>query len=152
MVIRSWARRDTNWLRGALRAFLQAGIERGGDLLPTDRNVDALLNLGLLGAERGDPCLVADDPLVAFVLWTAPEGSHLVDMRWKTIQAIGSYTEIGERSFGVAGALREAARRMAVDLGYERITGPVHLTNGRGLREFCERGAWPTSVQMELLL
>ena len=146
-----WKPIDSAWLRHAIHEFLLANVARGGDLLPTSRNVSAYLKLGLDGAARGEPCLVAitsGEP-VAFVLWVGTP-SPALDSRWKTINALGSYTEPHARRSGVARRLREEAWAMTKALGYERVIGPMSLSNERGMREFIEVfDAWPTWATFE---
>jgi len=153
MEIGPWKAIDATWLKAAIGEFLRANLERGGDLLPTSRNCEVLLRLGLAGAEAGDPCLVAvvgGEP-VGYVLWVGAPPT--LDTRYKTINALGSYTAPGSRSNGVAAALRAEAWAMTRALGFERVIGPVHLSNARGIQEFVEVfHAWPTTVQMEALV
>lgn len=154
MEISPWKLIDTLWLRTAIAAFLTANYARGGDLLPSSKNVDVYLRLGFGGVERGDPCLVGvvgGEP-VGFVLWTGTP-SPVLDTRWRTINALGSYTTPGARSRGVAGALRDRAWAEAKSLGYERVIGPIHTSNDRGAQEFITVfNAWPTTWQFEALL
>lgn len=151
MDVRGWQECDRPWLREAIYAFLAAGAARGGDLLPTARNVETYLQMGYGGAHKGDPCLVAivNGQPVAFVLWVG-QGTPLLEQRWKTIYALGSYTEPRARSHGYADELRVRAREIARALGYERIIGPVSLTNARGVDVFIrDYDAWPTHIQFE---
>jgi GNAT superfamily N-acetyltransferase len=148
-----WSSDHESWLRNAIMGFLDAGLERGGELLNTPKNVDAYLGIGLRGAAQGDPCLLAmvDGKPVAYVMWVG--ASNLIDLRWKTINAIGSYTDPEHRSKLIASALRDTALRITRERGYEKITGPVQLNNTRGVYEFCVTyGAWPTSVQFDILV
>lgn len=153
MEIAPWKAIDAPWIKWAIGEFLRANLDRGGDLLASPRNVDALLQLGLAGASAGDPCLVAvvGGELVGYVLWVGV--SPILDTRWRTINALGSYTAPGSRSNGVAARLRAEAWDMTRALGYERVIGPVHLSNPRGIQEFVQVfHAWPTTVQMEALV
>lgn len=153
LTIQPWSQVHTAWLRPAIREFLKAGEARGGDLLATERNVDTYLKIGMQGALKGDPCLLAlvDYQPVAYVLWVgAPD---VVDSKYKTINAIGSYTEPAHRSKFIAAALRDRALAMSRERGYTRVYGPVHNTNERGIKEFCVAyQAWPVSTNFELLL
>ena len=150
-MIRAWRAEDETVVCEMLKDFLHAGIARGGDLLPTERNIKFLWGIGIEAAGRGEPCLVfvnGKDPC-AFVLWHYVNG---VDSRWRTCYALGSYTSPDVRSRLIARDLRFAARDICVRDGIERVIGPVHLTNARGLGEFIVQGAWPTAVQMERFL
>lgn len=154
MIVRPWAAVDVAWLRGAIEAFLAANAARGGDLIVNERNVTTYLQLGMGGALRGDPCLVAilKEHPVGFVLWVGTPNPPL-DSRWKTINALGSYTEPEARSKGVADALRRAAWDMTVAQGYERVHGPMHLSNARGIEEFIHVwDAWPTTCTFEVMV
>lgn len=146
-----WNETHVPFLTSALRGFFEAGYDRGGDVLPTERNISAFIKLGIGGARRGDPCLVAtvDDIPAGFVLWVGTE-FPVLDSRWKTIQALGSFTEFSFRSRGVADTLRKEALRVTRERGYERILGPVHMSNPRGISEFIfNYDAWPTTVTFE---
>lgn len=137
MEIRHWEEKDKEWLKDSIREFLRAGLERGGDLLDTDKNIEAYLKLGYAAVARGEPCLIAiqDGFRAGFVFWIGIPNPQL-DERWRTIQALGSYTVPNFRSWGIADRLRLSAREMAKKLGFERISGPVHVTNEKGIKVF----------------
>ena len=150
--MRLWRGEDSEALRPMLRAFLQEWADRGAELLPTENNVSYLLGQGMAWASHGCPTLVAeqDGELLAYVQWGWI--SLPLDLRWTTCHALGSYTKPHARHRGIAGRLRQEAKRRCLDAGIERIQGPVHLTNTRGIDEFIQQGAWPTTVQMEVFL
>ena len=156
--IEPWGRGHEVWLRSALTRFLEAGLARGADTLPTPHNVEILLGLGLALARRGDPCLlaVANCGPVAYVEWGDPQALHppgeRVELRWRTCQTFGSFTEPEWRHRGVAGALRAEAKRIVIAHGYERITGAMDLTNPRGIEEMVLQGGWPVHMIMETLV
>jgi GNAT superfamily N-acetyltransferase len=136
-VARFWEERDSEWLRDAIKGFLQEGMARGGDVLDSERNIECYLRLGLAGAERKDPCLIAllNSLYVGFVYWIGIPNAQL-DTRWKTIQALGTYTLPEFRGQGIANRLRLLARGLAKVQGYERIFGPVSAENRRGIEVF----------------
>lgn len=153
LTIEPWSQVHASWIRHAISEFFEAGLARGADLLNTPRNVDVYLKIGMQGALKGDPCLLAlvDYQPVAYVLWVGVP--DVVDSKYRSVNAIGSYTEPAHRNRTIATALRETALRMCREKGYERVVGPVHNTNTRGLQEFClTYGAWPVSTNFELLL
>lgn len=137
LIVRMWEERDSEWLRGAIKGFLQEGMMKGGDLIDSEKNIECYLRLGLAGAERKDPCLVGilNDVLVGFVFWIGIPNAQL-DTRWRTIQALGSYTLPEFRGKGIADRLRRLARSLAKIQGYERIYGPVLAENKRGIEVF----------------
>lgn len=154
MALRPWSQDDAPWLRTSLRQFVEANLARGGDFLPTERNIETLLTLGLEGAQAGYPCYIAtrDAMPIAFVLWCPAPGAETLDCRWKTIVAYASFTAPEARGNGVAGALRQGALARTKALGFTRIMGPVALSNEKGMQEFVRQGAWPTHAQWEILL
>ena len=148
-----WSSDYTQWLRGAIRQFFEVGIGRGGDLLPTVRNIDLYLKIGLDGAARGDACLLAlvDEQPVAYVMWVG--SPDVIDTRHKVVNAIGSYTDPAHRNRAIATALRAEAIRLSKARGYEKAVGPVLNTNARGIREFCTAyDAWPVSTNFEYFI
>jgi len=149
--IRPWAPGDEAELRGMIGAFLKAGLARGGDLLPTERTIEYLLKLGMDFAAAGQPTLVAvNDHLLGYIQWGWTELP--VDQICRTCQTLGSYVLPEERHNGVARALRFRGLDICREQGIERIVGPMHLTNPRGIREMLEQGAWPIAFQMERLI
>ncbi len=152
---RFWSPSDEKQLTAMIYEFLAVGERRGGSLVASPRNIDTLLKLGFDGALRGDPCLVAEDiynaRIVSYIEWTTPV-SVPFDVKYKTLHTWGAFTLNAWRSVGVATKLRKLAMKVAKDRGYECLTGPVHMTNERGMRYFMEEGAWPMSVQFEYLL
>jgi len=152
--IRSWEPRDLVQLLPMITEFLQVGHARGGSLLPTRKNALVLYELGIYGAEMGDPCLVLTDlnQIIAYIEWCCPASVSSFDLAYKTLHTWGAYTLPKWRKKGVSDILRRRGLEMARELGYECVTGPVHTTNERGIQYFCEEGAWPTSIQFEYLL
>lgn len=151
-MIRAWQPFDWPAISGMLAEFLHASVQRGGDVLPTERNVRTLWSIGLGWAAIGQPTLLAEDEtgVLGYVQWGWLDSPF--DVRWRTCHALGSYTRTDVRGLGIAGSLRMRAKGMCIEAGIERIVGPVHLSNPRGVAEFIGQGAWPTTVQMELLV
>ena len=148
-----WSLTYADWLRDAIRQFFEVGLGRGGDVLPTVRNIDLYLKIGLDGAARGDACLLAlvNEQPVAYVMWVG--SPDVLDTRHKVVNAIGSYTDPAYRQRAIATALREEAIRLSKLRGYEKAVGPVLNTNERGIREFCTAyNAWPMSTNFEYYL
>lgn len=153
MHIRFWNEKDQDWLLYAIKKFLEDGLDKNGDLLPTDRNARIYYATGISAVGRGDPCLVCvvDGVFAGFVYWIGV--GNFMDQRWNTIQALGSYTVPEFRSRGVADKLRKEARRIAIEKGYNRIFGPVHFDNKKGLEVFeKEYGAKINSVNFEFII
>lgn len=136
MLIRPWIEEDRPCLLVGIEDFFRSGLEQGSDVLATRRNAEIYFNLGLKAAGRGDPCLVGlkDGVFAGFVMWLGLES--LLEQRWNTIHALGSYTFPGFRSTGVADMLRIRAREIAKEKGYNRIFGPVYGVNKRGIEVF----------------
>lgn len=142
--IRSWTQADISQLRPMVQGFIVSAIGRGGDIADTPKNVEWFLRKGLECAEAGFPVLVGcvDDAIMeekaiaGYLTWA--EIPTPLDARWKTITAYGTYTLPEYRGQGIAGKLRVKAFEMTCDLGYERIVGPIHALNPRGMQEFEE--------------
>jgi hypothetical protein len=148
---RLWRSEDQADLAPLLECFLREQV--GGDLLPTARNVELLWQLGLGFAQQLDPCLVAfaEGQLVGYLEWGAPTVGF--ECALKTLHTFGAYVVPAQRHARVAVALRAEALVRAVELGYERVVGPVGLQNEPGIQHFIhEYGAWPTTVQFEYRL
>ena len=146
-----WSHTHVSWLRHAIGEFFEAGLAQGGDILRTQRNVDAYLSLGLAGAERGDPCLLAivGDVPVSYTMWIGVP--PMLDSKWKTLNAMGSFTTPSWRHRGVSLALREAGVQLAKERGYERITATAFNSNERGIHDFCVGlEGWPVSTNVEV--
>jgi len=153
MDVRPWRIEDAPVLSPMIRDFLSASVRRGGDLLSTQKNAQMLFELGVSWAILGMPTLVAThayDMIVGYIQWGWIPAAF--DLRWRTCHALGSYVAAEVRHQGVARMLRDRGREMCLEAGIERIMGPVHLVNQRGIEEFVAQGAWPTTVQMEVLL
>lgn len=153
MRIRLWQAIDVDQLHRMISEFLRVGAARGGDVLPSEHNVQVLLSMGLGFADLGQPSLVAldDDTVLGFIEWGYPPMPF--EERWRTCRTYGSFVLPWERHKLVAQNLRDEAFTICRRDGIERIIGPVHMTNERGIREFAEHvGAWAVSVQMEVLL
>lgn len=145
MTIRPWARGDMPALRPMLHDFLEANVAAGGDLEACAPNVEALLELGLRLADAGEPVLVAvadDGGLAGFVMWG--ELPTPLRLRWRTATAFGSFTWPAYRHQGVAAALRTAAHAICVARGVERVMGPLHRGNRRGVEVF--RQDWDARI------
>ena len=100
-------------------------------------------------AEQGDPSLVAieDEKVVSYIMWG--DIGVPMDSKWKTCHALGSYTLADYRHHGIVTALRHRGLEMAIERGYERIIGPMHIVNRKGIHEMEKEGAIPTVIQME---
>lgn len=118
-----WQAGDVPGLRPLLLGFL---TETETDVAPTPRSVEVLLTMGLVAAERGDPCLVAvvDGVVQGFTYWL---GSPLpFDTKGAICQALGSYVAPGWRGHGIGTALRTAALEQAWQVGYTRVVGTTY--------------------------
>lgn len=147
--IRPWCDQDRQALQFQILQFLKAQ----GDLAVTARNADLFFQLGLGLAKKGDPTLLASISgyPVGWVCWGEPETPF--EARWKTCHTFGSYTASQFRHAGISLQLRDEAWHIAERQGYERIIGPVQVSNKRGLRLFkAGYGAKATSVQFEFFL
>lgn len=157
ITVRPWSLDDAAHLRPLVQAFLEACWDRGGDMEPEPATVDYWLGQGLAHAQRGDPTLLAAVPkpgepdlIVGYVHIALASFPYKV--RYRTAFAIGSYVVPAVRRHGIAAILREEAVRIGDALGIQKYSGPVQLTNPRGVQAFIEEWqAWPTAVTMELV-
>ena len=158
IVIRHWVPNDIVQVQNMIEAFLEKGLERGGDIPPTPKNVRALWDMGVGASQNQDPTYLAtiDEKIIAYVQWSGL-ATTTFELRWRTCFTWGSFTVPGYRSRGIAAQLREKAAVQAKDRGYQRVIGPVHIENPRGIKHFLEeyRGggiAKATAVQFEEFL
>jgi len=152
MDIRPWRATDIPQLIPLLVDALAAGAARGEAIIADEHNATFYAQLGVAQAEGGHPtlCAVDGEDILGFVMWSWCELP--LHVAWKVCFAGNSYVRPDARHRGVANALRQAAGLRCRAAGVERIIGPVHLVNTRGIQEFVRQGAWPTSVQMEVLV
>lgn len=139
-MIRPWQAKDIDQLRPMVRRFLEIMAERGGDWLPSDHNVALYIGMGLAAAERGEPALLWDEDgqVVSFNLWCSLPSPF--QMRWRTLWAYGSFTLPEWEHRRIASMVRARCLEMTAELGFERVTGPVHLVNEKGCKVF--EGEW----------
>lgn len=118
-MIRPWRAEDASQLAPLILEFLR---ETDGDLLPTPRSAQALLQMGLDAVQRGDPCLVAEDEggrIVGYVLWHGP--TIPADTKGVVLQGQGTYVIPFARDRGIGTALWKAAIAQSWQRGYTRI-------------------------------
>jgi len=121
--IRLWRAEDADAIRPHLHEFLRAQYKAGGDYRPTERNVEALLQLGLLASGAGDPCVVAyvDGRLVGFCMWVGSPGPF--DTRERSVFAFADYVCPEFQRQGWSVRLRSVAKLIGAEAGYTRCDG-----------------------------
>lgn len=122
--IRLWRADDVDAIRPHLTEFLRAQYAAGGDYRPTERNVEAFLQLGLLAAGAGDPCVVAyaDGKLVGFCMWVGA-ASPAFDTRERSVFAFADYVCPEFQRQGWSVRLRAVAKLLGASAGYTRCDG-----------------------------
>lgn len=153
-MIRPWEPKDIEQLRPMVHRFLEIMAQRGGDWVASDHNVALYIGMGLAAAQKGEPALLwaeDDGTVVSFNLWCSMATPF--EMRWKTLWAIGSYTLPEFEHRKIASMVRLECLEMAKRLGFERVTGPVHLVNEKGRKVFAgEWDAFPVAEIYERFL
>lgn len=136
-----------------VRRFLEIMAERGGDFVPSDHNVALYIGLGLGAAEKGEPALLWDEEgtVASFNLWCSLPSPF--QLRWRTLWAYGAFTLPEFEHQKIASMVRLRCLEMSKELGFERVTGPVHMVNEKGRAVFSgEWGATPVAEIYERFL
>jgi len=152
LTIRSWHPADAPALRPLIADCLAVNRDAGADMEPTEKNVTALLTLGLLWASQGEPTLVAerDGQLIGYILWGRCPNPLDLDLRDRLCSGLGTYVVPVERRRHVASALRLQAMEMARARGYARVQGVAYHEAGR--QSVRPMGFREVAVQVEVIL
>lgn len=135
VTIRPWQPSDASQLVPMIQACLEDTAAVGADWAPTPHNVDLMLKLGLMWAERGDPSLVLESQgeILAYTLWG--ELPSELDTMHRSCAALGTYVVERVRRLGIAQALRNEAIARAKRAGYDRILGSTYDPGGHASAE-----------------
>ena len=136
--IRHWRPDDKVDLFHMIVDCLEINYQAGADMEPTFKNADALLQMGLLAAGRGEPCLVADargidtPGPIGYTLWCDLPNPLGLDMRGRVLYGLGTYVMERFQKAGVSTLLRDTAEAMGRNQGFTKVVGvayhPVGLT------------------------
>lgn len=123
-MIRPWTESDRPTLEPLILAYLAENYSVGGDLRPTEKNADLLFKCGVAANTVGDPTLLLekDGTVIGFCLWVGMPNREL-DLREKSVAALGTYIVPGFRRQGFSKELRREAIKVAKDRGYTRVDG-----------------------------
>lgn len=114
--------------------YLEETSGNGGEILPTETSVDAIVSLMYSDEGRtliGDPegcwsaCIEVDEP------WDTKFG--------KTAYSMGTYVEPESRGRGLASKIREKMISFLGDGGFDTLIGGVHVSNRAGMESLTER-------------
>lgn len=128
----------------ALRPLVSKALREPGvmsaSFVPSRTNVEAAIRIGVRGATKGEPCLVAYEggQAVGFAIWLGHTGPF--EMRERVCSAVGLYGKTAE----VRAQLREAALRVAWGAGYTQVQSLVLTTQEHG--EWTALGATTPGV------
>jgi GNAT superfamily N-acetyltransferase len=155
LTIRRWERSDEPALLPAILDCLAVNFEAGADMRPTERNAKALCALGMLAAERGEPCLVVvhryvENGILGYTLWCELPNPLGLDFRGRVLHGLGTYVKPEARKLGVSHFLRNEAERQAQVLGFTKVVGVAY--HDAGLQSVLARGYRPCGTQVEKVL
>lgn len=142
--VRSWDARDWRRLRQLVRDYLRSLLADGGNILPTRRNVETIVRMGVRGAAAGDPCVVSvrNSRVIGFCLWTGMP--TVLDVKDRICTGWGTYVSPDYRREGWSVRMRERAIQLAKDAKYDTVEGialsPIGLAAARQVG-FTPRGA-----------
>lgn len=137
IVIRTAETRDLARFLNLWREYLtELHVKYGGEILPTERTLTffADLFLGLQGGERG-VCLLAEDEgvPVGVLLWGSLQQPPVDTALGRTAQGWGTYVVPEARAKGISSRLRETARKILAEMGFEHVLGAAERINAVGL-------------------
>jgi hypothetical protein len=134
--IRPWRPSDWKALRPVIRDALHAPGILGESFLPTRKNIESFIRIGVKGAAQGEPCLLAYEGgvLQGVVLCTGHHGPF--DHRERVCSAVGLYVIHGAPT-DLRARLQAAALDAAWRAGYTRVDGivlsPAQLSEWKAL-------------------
>lgn len=139
-------------LSGMIEDCLRINNESGADMLPTEKNADVLWQMGILAAEKGEPCLVAqvDSAPVGYTLWCELANPLGLDFERRVLHGLGTYVLPEHRRSGVAKGLRDKAEALAAALGFDKVVGVAY--HEAGLMSVINRGWVGSGVHVEKVL
>lgn len=150
-MIRQWQTKDAIKIRSLIKAFLTSQDFLGGEVPPTENNVNYLLFVGYDQiAKNNDPHLVYEDAgeLIAYI--QMGQVFNGLERKQKTCELFGIFVKPEyEHRFISVELIREAANYMLVN-GYKKCFSNVVLSNTKMLRNmFYNPAIWPTKVLLE---
>lgn len=123
--------RPSDWkaLRALVRDALRSKTSLGASFLPTRKNIETIIRMGMRAATKGDPCLVLYDggEVQGFALWMGMTGPF--ELRERVCSAIGLHAR-DERN---RDRLHEAALTAAWNAGYTCVDAILRTSHEHAL-------------------
>ena len=87
MIIRGWKETDRPVLVRMILDCLTDNYTAGAEMLPTEKNAQIFATLGILAADKGEPCFVAEDEgrIIGYVQWLSLPNPAGIDMRGRPL-------------------------------------------------------------------
>jgi len=131
-IVRLWRREDRALLIPMIQDCLAANHEAGSDWLPTEKNAEALCEMGMLASEKGEPCMVAttEEWHLGYTLWCELPNPLGLDFRGRVLHGLGTYVMPEYREQGLSAELRDRAEYEAKRLGFTKVVGTAYHQAG----------------------
>jgi acetyltransferase (GNAT) family protein len=150
MTVRLWTPDDSEALAEMIQDCLLVNHAAGADMLPTPKNANALLVMGLQAAARGEPCLFAaldsGEPM-GYTEWLDLGNPLGLDYSGRILYGLGTYVKPRFRQMKLSHQLRDQAEMMAADLGFKKVVGVAY--HDVGLQSALARGFRVTGFHVE---
>ena len=150
-MIRQWQVKDSVRLRELIRGYLTSQNFLGGDVAPTERNINHYLLCGFEQIRKNnDPHLVweEDGDLLGYIQLGKVEGSF--DRFHKTCEVFAMYVKPGQEHRFIGTQLFQACMPYMQKNGYTRAYSMVIASNRRMLDNmFINPAIWPTKIFLE---
>lgn len=150
VTVRQWTAEDRVPLLHMVQDCLDVNHQAGADMLPTYKNVDVLVKMGMLASDRGEPCLIADVAAigpVGYTLWCELPNPLGLDFAARVLHGLGTYVLPPYRRVKVSEHLRNVAEAQAKRLGFEKIVGVAY--HEAGAQSVLRRGFTVVGAHVE---
>lgn len=155
ITLRRWEQVDEEQMLACIHDCLSINYEAGADMQPTAKNARVLWQMGLLAAERGEPCLAAlrrafPRDILGYTLWCELPNPLGMDFRCRVLHGLGTYVREPYRKIGLSNHLRTQAERDAGALGFGKVVGIAY--HEPGLKSVLARSYRPVGTMVEKCL
>lgn len=133
ITVRPWKVEDREALLPMVQDCLRVNYQAGADMKATPKNADILVQMGMLAAPKGEPCLVAEVDglgLVGYTLWCSLPNPLGMEFRGNILHGLGTYVTLQHRRSGLAHLLRNEAEAQALRQGFTKIVGCAYHSAG----------------------
>lgn len=149
-MIRLWEEKDSIQLRKLLKAFLESQVAFGAQILPTERNIQWYLQLGLEQAKNGDPHLVWEENGEILAFLQMGRALNDLDVVLKSAEIFSMFTTQKARGRFLSIHLIREAGRISAEKGYERGYSTILMGNRKEMNNmFHNPSIWPTNLICE---